>query len=42
MNFSFTRFLRDNQDSSSELHQWIRNNYTRFREIELNLILHKL
>jgi hypothetical protein len=42
MNFSFTRFLRDNQDSSSELHQWIRTNYTRFREIELNLILHKL
>jgi hypothetical protein len=42
LNFSFTRFLRDNQDSSSELSQWIRTNYTRFREVELNMILHKL
>jgi hypothetical protein len=42
LNFSFTRFLRDNQNSSSELSQWIKTNYTRFREIELNLILHKL
>lgn len=42
LNFSFTRFLRDNQTSSSELSQWIKTNYTRFREIELNLILHKL
>lgn len=40
--FSFTRYLRDNKDNSSELHQWIRANYTRFRELELNLILHKL
>ena len=42
LNFSFTHYLRDNKDQSSELHQWVRNNYTRFRELELNLILHKL
>ena len=37
--FSFTRFLRENQGQSSELSQWVRDNYTRFRELELNLIL---
>lgn len=42
LNFSFTHYLRDNKDQSSELHQWVRTNYTRFRELELNLILHKL
>lgn len=42
LNFSFTGFLRTNRDQSSELHQWVRDNYTRFRELELNLILHKL
>ncbi len=42
LNFSFTHYLRDNKDQSSELHQWVRSNYTRFREMELNLILHKL
>lgn len=42
LNFSFTHYLRNNKDQSSELHQWVRANYTRFREIELNLILHKL
>ena len=42
LNFSFTHFLRTNRDQSSELHQWVRDNYTRFRELELNLILHKL
>lgn len=42
LNFSFTHYLRTNKDQSSELHQWVRNNYTRFRELELNLILHKL
>ncbi len=42
LNFSFTRFLRDNRNSSSELSQWVKTNYMRFREIELNLILHKL
>ncbi|MES2750473.1 MAG: hypothetical protein V4661_03780 [Pseudomonadota bacterium] len=40
--FSFTGYLRTNKDQSSELHQWVRDNYTRFRELELNLILHRL
>ncbi|WP_458757356.1 hypothetical protein ACSVBT_16295 [Afipia sp. TerB] len=40
--FSFTDFLRSTKDTSSELHQWIRANYLHFREIELNLMLHKL
>jgi len=42
LSFSFTHYLRTNKDQSSELHQWVRNNYTHFRELELNLILHKL
>jgi hypothetical protein len=37
--FSFTEYLRNEKDSSTELHQWIRKNYFSFREIELNLIL---
>lgn len=37
--FSFTAFLRSQRDSSSELHQWIRDNYYSFREIELGLLL---
>ena len=36
--FSFTGFLRHDQDTSSELNQWIRTSYLRFRDIELNLI----
>jgi hypothetical protein len=40
--FSFTDYLRSEKDSSTELHQWIRQNYFSFRELELNLILHKL
>jgi hypothetical protein len=39
LNFSFTGYLRQEKDSSSELHQWIRRNYFSFREIELSLIL---
>jgi hypothetical protein len=39
LNFSFTDYLRQERDSSTELHQWIRHNYYAFREIELNLIL---
>ena len=31
LNFSFTHYLRTNRDQSSELHQWVRGNYTRFR-----------
>jgi hypothetical protein len=36
--FSFTGFLRQDQNSASELHQWIRNNYLAFRDLELDLI----
>jgi hypothetical protein len=39
LGFSFTDYLRNEKDSSTELHQWIRRNYTSFRELELSLIL---
>jgi len=39
LTFSFTGYLRQEKDSSTELHQWIRRNYFMFRELELNLIL---
>ena len=39
LTFSFTDYLRNEKDSSTELHQWIRRNYFSFRELELNLIL---
>src|SRR6266567_4749562 len=39
LTFSFTDYLRHEKDSSTELHQWIRDNYLSFREVELNLIL---
>jgi hypothetical protein len=35
--FSFTDYLRNERDSSTELHQWIRRNYTSFRELEFSL-----
>jgi hypothetical protein len=41
LTFSFTDYLRNEKDSSTELHQWIRKNYTSFRELELNLILQR-
>ena len=41
LTFSFTDYLRGERDSSTELHQWIRENYFSFRELELNLILQK-
>ena len=41
LTFSFTDYLRHEKDSSTELHQWIRNNYLNFRELELNLILQR-
>ena len=41
LTFSFTDYLRHEKDSSTELHQWIRNNYLSFRELELNLILQR-
>ena len=41
LTFSFTEYLRNEKDSSTELHQWIRKNYFSFRELELNLILQR-
>ena len=38
LSFSFTDYLRNERDSSTELHQWIRRNYTSFRELELSLL----
>jgi hypothetical protein len=38
VSFSFTGYLRSEQDSTTELHQWIRKNYTSFRELELELV----
>jgi hypothetical protein len=39
LTFSFTGYLRNEKDSSTELHQWIRANYSSFRDLELNLLL---
>jgi len=39
LNFSFTGYLRQEKDSSTELHQWIRRNYSSFRDLELSLLL---
>ncbi|SDI10612.1 MULTISPECIES: hypothetical protein [Bradyrhizobium] len=39
LNFSFTGYLRNEKDSSTELHQWIRRNYSSFRDLELSLLL---
>jgi hypothetical protein len=39
LTFSFTDYLRNETDSSTELHQWIRGNYYSFRELELSLML---
>jgi hypothetical protein len=41
LNFSFTGYLRQEKDSSTELHQWVRRNYLAFRELELSLILQR-
>lgn len=41
LTFSFTDYLRQEKDSSTELHQWIRRNYFHFRELELSLVLQK-
>jgi hypothetical protein len=41
LNFSFTGYLRNEKDSSTELHQWIRKNYFSFRELEISLILQR-
>ena len=39
LTFSFTDYLRNEKDTSTELHQWVRRNYLSFRELELNLIV---
>jgi hypothetical protein len=41
LTFSFTDYLRNEKDTSTELHQWIRENYFSFRELELNLLLQR-
>jgi len=41
LTFSFAGYLRQEKDSSTELHQWIRRNYFSFRELELKLILQR-
>ena len=38
LSFSFTDYLRNERDSSTELHQWIRRNYISFRELEFSLL----
>ncbi|HVV42058.1 MAG TPA: hypothetical protein VHC94_13455 [Nitrobacter sp.] len=37
LTFSFTGYLRTEKDTSTELHQWIRRNYSSFRELEMQL-----
>ncbi|WP_454617281.1 hypothetical protein [Bradyrhizobium cenepequi] len=41
LNFSFTGYLRHEKDSSTELHQWIRQNYTIFRDLEMSVMLQR-
>jgi hypothetical protein len=41
LSFSFTDYLRNEKDSSTELHQWIRRNYLSFRDLELDLMPQK-
>src|SRR3954471_19301316 len=42
LSFSFTGYLRSERDASTELHQWIRRNYSHFRDLELSLLLQGL
>ncbi|KWV58200.1 hypothetical protein AS156_35965 [Bradyrhizobium macuxiense] len=35
LSFSFTGYLRNEKDWSTELHQWIRGNYTLLRDLEM-------
>ena len=41
LTFSFTDYLRHEKDSSTELHQWIRRNYSAFRDLELRVMLQR-
>src|SRR5437899_11631627 len=38
LTFSFTDYLRNDMHSPTELHQWIRRNYSSFRELEFSLL----
>jgi len=40
-NFSFTDYVRQEKDSSTELHQWIRRNYLSLRDFELKLTMQR-
>jgi hypothetical protein len=40
-NFSFTDYVRQEKDSSTELHQWIRRNYLSLRDLELKLTMQR-
>jgi len=37
LKFSFNDYLRTEKDTSTELHQWIRKNYTSFRDLEMSV-----
>ena len=41
LSFSFTGYLRQEKDLSTELHQWIRRNYTTFRDLEISVMLQR-
>ncbi len=41
LSFSFTAYLRQEKDSSTELHQWIRRNYLTLRDLELKVTLQR-
>jgi len=40
-NFSFTDYLRQEKDSSTELHEWIRKSYLSFRDLDQQLVLQR-
>ncbi|SFJ63228.1 hypothetical protein [Bradyrhizobium sp. Gha] len=39
LGFSFTGYLRNEKDWSTELHQWIRQNYNMFRDLDASVML---
>ena len=41
LTFSFTTYLRQEKDSSTELHQWIRRNYLSLRDLEMKVNLQR-
>jgi hypothetical protein len=41
-NFSLVEYLRKADDQTTEMHQWTRNAFVQFRDLDLNLLLHKL